>query len=164
MTLLFEKCTSKERITINKIINRIEQRIRYEEVPALLRNCIRAIIKGGREVIVCCEPEVVPCSFHRGAFIKSEKDKVEICPSYIGSAALFFHELVHVCGGNELDAEVMENVLFSLGEGAVKPSYFFDKMLFEVEGYKGKFVYVKNDGIYNSEARFLLKKKDLIDW
>jgi hypothetical protein len=36
--------------------------------------------------------------------------------------AVLFHELVHVAGGSELDAEAFENLLFTPGEGAVPPT------------------------------------------
>jgi len=36
--------------------------------------------------------------------------------------AVLFHELVHVAGGSELDAEAFENLLFTTAEGAVPPT------------------------------------------
>lgn len=36
--------------------------------------------------------------------------------------AVLFHELVHVAGGNELDAEAFENLVFNAEEGAVPPT------------------------------------------
>jgi hypothetical protein len=35
---------------------------------------------------------------------------------------VLFHELVHVAGGSELDAEAFENLLFTVEEGAVPPT------------------------------------------
>ncbi len=36
--------------------------------------------------------------------------------------AVLFHELIHVAGGEELDAETFENLLFTPSEGAVQPT------------------------------------------
>jgi hypothetical protein len=36
--------------------------------------------------------------------------------------AVLFHELTHVAGGGELDAEVFENLLFRKDEGATPPT------------------------------------------
>jgi hypothetical protein len=49
--------------------------------------------------------------------------------------AVLFHELVHVAGGTELDAEVFENLLFQEDEGAWPPTL---EDLREFERRKGK--------------------------
>jgi hypothetical protein len=60
--------------------------------------------------------------------------------------------LVHACGGNEFDAEVYENLLFTRREGATKPDSTYDKMEFERGRYRGRYAYLEGDYIYNNEG------------
>lgn len=56
--------------------------------------------------------------------------------------AVVFHELVHVAGGGELDAEVFENLLFRMDEGAAPPTVADWK---EFETNKGKGLWISLD-------------------
>ena len=53
--------------------------------------------------------------------------------------AVLLHELVHISGGDELDAEFFENRLFTLKDGARLPTPT-DEEDFKEHGYKGEFV------------------------
>lgn len=57
---------------------------------------------------------------------------------------MVFHELIHVCSGNELDAEAFEEVLFpvALGAGASKPD-LDDWMMFRRRNWKGRWVHLQ---------------------
>ncbi len=56
--------------------------------------------------------------------------------------AVLLHEMVHIAGGNELDAESFENILFSEKDGAALPSRD-DEKEFRACKYEG--VYVSMD-------------------
>ena len=53
--------------------------------------------------------------------------------------AVLLHELVHVSGGDELDAEFFENRLFTLKDGALPPTES-DERDFTEHGYEGEYV------------------------
>jgi len=53
--------------------------------------------------------------------------------------AILFHELVHTCGGNEVDAETFENCVFG-GEGATLPDMKDLKERFSEVDFKGRWV------------------------
>jgi hypothetical protein len=53
--------------------------------------------------------------------------------------AVLFHELVHVAGGSELDAEALENALFTPKEGAVAPTAA-DWADFAARDYRGEWL------------------------
>lgn len=55
--------------------------------------------------------------------------------------AVLFHEMVHIAGGSELDAEVFENLLFTKDEGACPPTVA-DWQEFETNQGKGLWVSV----------------------
>jgi len=55
-------------------------------------------------------------------------------------AAVLFHELVHICGGNELDAEAFETFLFS-GTGATDPD-LDDWEAFRKRHWRGHWVHL----------------------
>jgi hypothetical protein len=55
--------------------------------------------------------------------------------------AVLFHELVHVAGGWELDAEYFENLFFPEGKGATRPTYD-DWPEFKEDKFQGWWVYL----------------------
>lgn len=67
--------------------------------------------------------------------------------------AVLFHELVHVAGGSELDAEVFENLLFMKGEGACPPTVA-DWKEFETNEGKGLWLSLSLDtGIVTDKSQ-----------
>lgn len=70
--------------------------------------------------------------------------------------AVLFHELVHVAGGSELDAEVFENLLFLKGEGASPPTVA-DWKEFETNKGKGLWLSLSLDtGIVTDKSQLKL--------
>lgn len=57
--------------------------------------------------------------------------------------SVLVHEVTHSIGGNELDAEIVENVLYP--KEAIKPDGFYDRRLFEKDQYTGTFFYLSDD-------------------
>ncbi len=118
-------------------------------VPFDLRSCIAQDLDYGRVVVECGMAGTGKCSRVRGA---TYPDRVLICTT--DGPALLLHELVHRCGGNEFDAEVFENYLFPLRNGAAKPG---DEDLdeFRAFGFRGRFAYRYEDLVYTNEGRVL---------
>jgi hypothetical protein len=163
--LIYRECTEYEQKLLRKHESIIIKRIIQDGVPRTLRTCIENTIRGYRDIVVDCRPEVARCRIHRGVYIPPDGiGEIEICPTSIRMPALLFHELVHSCGGNEFDAEVYENFLFTSNEGATKPDPYDDRRKFEREGYRGIYAYLEMDNVYNIEGRFLMRRRQLIDW
>jgi hypothetical protein len=77
--------------------------------------------------------------------------------------AVLFHELVHVAGGRELDAEVFENLLFQEGEGAWPPT-LEDLREFERQKGRGAWLSLSLDtGIVTGQAQRKLCRIERIE-
>ena len=163
--LIPRECSEDDLRFLRRHVSVILNRIYHSGVPRELRNCIENILRGQRDIIVDCRPEVARCRIHRGVYIPPDGlGEIEICPTSIRMPALLFHELVHSCSGNEFDAEVYENLLFTPNEGATRPDPYSDRREFENEGYRGKYAYLEGASIYNRERRYLMSRRQLIDW
>jgi hypothetical protein len=70
--------------------------------------------------------------------------------------AVLFHELVHVAGGRELDAEVFENLLFQEKEGAWPPTYEDLKLIKRQKGNGAWVSFDLDTGIVTSQPKLKL--------
>ncbi|MCC8358382.1 hypothetical protein [Salinimicrobium sediminilitoris] len=134
-----ENCNLTQRNRITNAFNNFISSSCLDCFPGL-RACLR---EKWEEVEIDCD-----CSDLSGLDGRRRGNKIWLCVTNINRiGALLLHELVHVCGGTELDSEAVEHACFN-GNGATLPtSGDWPKFISETDAFQdnenervGKFV------------------------
>ena len=87
-------------------------------MPNDLRKCLKKLLRTIK--IECCCPRCKTEKTLIATYNRTTKT-ICICDRGFKGPAVLFHELIHACGGTELDAEAFENNCFGSGDGAHGP-------------------------------------------
>lgn len=114
-------CRDYKKGQIKKWIDKIDEIVDDKNcpLPSKLKSCIK---KKEHTINVICWPEDKPFFNYKGESLRGKRrgNTIWLCDSGF-NIATFFHELIHVCGGKELDAEAFENHFFKKQDGVCKP-------------------------------------------
>ncbi len=162
MTVRVRDCTPQDFNMIQQWLNVVAARLAgangMPPIPGPLPGKIHNIIHNPQlNFTVHCGQHDKRCSGLRGYQLGK---KVVMCN--MDGPALLAHELVHAADGRELDAEVVEVLLFSKQEGAIRANAGDVKIFREQSG--GRYFYkCPNGHIHESSTqRFVMNLSDFL--
>jgi hypothetical protein len=157
MTMVFKGFTAVQEQKLRKALEEVRTNLRTTELPPDLASLLRlrlANTKEGEYVGVTYRGNDARCSEgsppaeayglgHHNIFLCAKAFRATTLTATHQRKrrlpAILFHELVHTCGGNEVDAETFENCVFG-GEGATLPDMKDLKERFKEVDFKGRWV------------------------
>jgi hypothetical protein len=131
-------CRDDKNRQIKKWIDKINEIVADKNcpLPSKLKACIK---KKEHAMTVICWPEDKPFFNYKGDSLRGKRrgNTIWLCETGF-NIATFFHELIHVCGGTEIDAEAFENHLFKKKDGVRRPEGDdWNKFISETRDWKG---------------------------
>jgi hypothetical protein len=116
-----DSCSKYKKGQIKKWIKKVNYMVDDKNcpLPKKLKACIK---KKKHTVTIICYPEGEQCFNYKGESLRGKRcgNTIWLCDTGF-NIATFFHELIHVCGGKEIDAEAFENHLFKRKDGVRRP-------------------------------------------
>lgn len=152
MPIILDSFPRRQERLLRQTLEVVSQRVRHARLPADLASRLRPrLARTGEPVYLTYRGNDGECGAKTkpGGETKSYTygpNQVYLCEkgltlSYRGKprlGSILLHELVHTCGGTELDAETYENALFG-GDGATPPDAH-DYRRFAEDDFRGLWV------------------------